>query len=112
MLGSTIGEPFIVGSDARFGSLPMKFAVSSGLLSSGCNVADLGFVPSPVLARAAREERVWGLHFSSDPYPPEYVGVRSMTPAGSHGMGDWTPTRVTGWGDSRVLTLFRTIWAS
>ncbi len=82
MLGSTIGEPFIVGSDARFGSLPMKFALSSGLLSSGCNVADLGFVPSPVLARAAREERVWGIHFSSDPYPPEYVGVKVYDPSG------------------------------
>lgn len=81
-LGSFVGEPFITGCDARFGSLPMSLAATSGLLSSGCNVADLGFVPAPVVARMAREERVWGIHFSSDPYPPEYVGMRIYDPSG------------------------------
>lgn len=95
MLGSTILEPFIMGSDARFGSLPIKLAVSSGLLSSGCNVADLGFVPSPVLARAAREERVWGLHVSSDPYPPQYVGVKIYDPSGQPWDGKLQPDTVS-----------------
>ena len=80
--GSMIGEPFIIGSDSRYGSLPMKLAVSSGLLSSGCNVADIGYVPAPVIARIARQERVWGLHLSADPYPAEYVGIRIYDPSG------------------------------
>lgn len=95
MLGSTVLEPFIMGSDARFGSLPMKLAVSSGLLSSGCNIADLGFVPSPVLARAARQERVWGLHVSSDPYPPQYVGVKIYDPSGQPWDGKLEPDTVS-----------------
>lgn len=80
--GAFIKEPFVMGYDARFGSRPMSLAMTSGLLSSGCNVADLGFVPSPVVARIARGERVWGIHFSADPYPSEYVGVRIYDPSG------------------------------
>ncbi|MBR9680236.1 MAG: hypothetical protein GOU98_00230 [Candidatus Altiarchaeota archaeon] len=80
--GSMINEPFIIGSDARYGSLPMKLAVSSGLLSSGCNVADIGYVPAPVLARIARQERVWGISVSADPYPADYVGLRVYDPSG------------------------------
>jgi phosphomannomutase len=95
MLGSTVLDPFIMGSDARFGSLPMKLAISSGLLSSGCNVADLGFVPSPVLARIAREERVWGLHVSSDPYPPQYVGAKIYDPGGQPWDGKLQPDTVS-----------------
>ncbi|MBR9689420.1 MAG: hypothetical protein GOV01_00785 [Candidatus Altiarchaeota archaeon] len=81
-IGSTIGEPFVIGSDARSGSIPMKLAVSSGLLSTGCNVADLGFIPSPILARISRQERVWGIHVSADPYPANYVGVKIYDPSG------------------------------
>jgi phosphomannomutase/phosphoglucomutase len=80
--GSFASQPFIVGSDARFGSLPIKMAFISGVLSSGCNVADVGYVPAPIVARIAREEKVWGVHVSSDPYPKDYVGVRIYDPAG------------------------------
>ncbi len=81
-LGSSVKEPFVIGLDARFGSLPMKLGLTSGILASGCNVADLGYVPAPVIARIAREERVWGVHVSADPYPENYVGLRIYDPSG------------------------------
>lgn len=92
-LGSTVGEPFAVGCDARAGSLPMKVALSSGLLSAGCNVADLQFVPSPVLARVARQEDVWAVHLSADPYPSDYVGARVYDPSGKPWDGKLEPAR-------------------
>jgi len=81
-LGSTIREPFAVGMDARAGSAPLHMAVIAGLTASGCNVANLGYVPAPVIARVAREEGMWGVHISADPYPPEYVGMSIYNPGG------------------------------
>ena len=91
-------EPFVIGSDARPGSLPLKLAITSGLISSGCNVADLGYVPAPVVARIAREERVWGIHISADPYPSKFVGVRLYDSSGRPWNGKVTPNGRSGVG--------------
>ncbi|HDR53261.1 MAG TPA: hypothetical protein ENN60_01115 [archaeon] len=87
-LGTHVNEPFVVGSDSRAGSLPFKLAAISGLLSAGCNVADIGVVPSPVVARTAREEHIWGMHVSADPYPSNYVGIKTYNPSGRVWEGD------------------------
>ncbi|MBR9681302.1 MAG: hypothetical protein GOV00_00715 [Candidatus Altiarchaeota archaeon] len=89
-LGFHAKEPFAVGCDSRAGSLPFKFAATSGLLSSGSNVADLGVVPSPVVAKTARDENIWGLHVSADPYPSNYVGIKTYNPSGRAWEGDLT----------------------
>ena len=43
------GKNIVVGMDARESSAPLREALISGMTSAGCNVTDLGMVPSPVL---------------------------------------------------------------
>lgn len=87
-LGLHAKEAFAVGCDSRAGSFPFKLAALSGLLSAGCNAVDLGAVPSPVVAKTARDERIWGLHASADPYPSDYVGIKVYNPSGRAWEGD------------------------
>jgi phosphomannomutase len=49
------GGPVVIGRDTRSSSQMLRSAVISGLLSSGCEVIDLGVCPSPLVSFAARE---------------------------------------------------------
>lgn len=52
-LGKTIGEiygsPVAVAMDGRTSNLMLKTALVSGIMSVGCNVLDLGAVPTPMM---------------------------------------------------------------
>ena len=47
--GSLLGPEMAVGRDARVTSPMMRDAVVCGLLSVGCNVHDMGLLPTPAL---------------------------------------------------------------
>jgi phosphomannomutase len=47
--------PVIIGRDTRRSSGALRAAVTAGLLSTGCEVVDLGIVPTPVVSFAVRE---------------------------------------------------------
>jgi len=49
------GGPVVIGRDTRRSSPALRAAVVAGLLSTGCEVIDLGVCPSPVLSFAVRE---------------------------------------------------------
>jgi len=49
------GETVVVGRDTRRSSAMLHAAVVSGLLSTGCEVVDLGVIPTPVVSFAVRE---------------------------------------------------------
>jgi phosphomannomutase len=49
------GGGVVIGRDTRRSSTALRAAVTAGLLSTGCEVIDLGVCPSPVLSFAVRE---------------------------------------------------------
>jgi len=49
------GETVVIGRDTRKSSAMLHAAVVSGLLSTGCEVVDLGVSPSPVVSFGVRE---------------------------------------------------------
>jgi phosphomannomutase len=49
------GGAVVIGRDTRRSSPALRAAVTAGLLSTGCEVIDLGVCPSPMLSFAVRE---------------------------------------------------------
>ena len=77
-IGQSLGGngAFLVGSDTRFSSLPVKMAVETGLLAAGSNIADVGLIGSPVLARVCRLEKLHGVVVTGSHRSPEFVGIK------------------------------------
>jgi len=67
----------VVASDARTSSEALKNALSSGLMSGGCAVADLDLVPLPVFAYTTRErESRAGVIVTGSHNPPQDNGLK------------------------------------
>ncbi|MBA3046029.1 MAG: phosphoglucosamine mutase [Euryarchaeota archaeon] len=69
-------EKLAIGKDTRTSS-PMIFnALVSGLLSTGCNVIDLGIVPTPLVQYAVKKLGLaGGLMVTASHNPPEFNGL-------------------------------------
>mgnify|MGYP001045275404 CR=1 FL=1 len=66
-----------LATDTRQSRELVKGAVSSGLLSTGINVADLGILPTPALALLTREMGFdTGIMLTASHNPPEYNGIK------------------------------------
>ncbi len=71
--------PFAVGADARASSPALKAALIDGLRSAGCNVIDIGAVPTPMAYFAAYHYGSGcALAITASHNPPEYNGVKIM----------------------------------
>ncbi len=84
-VGLVVGEAYpsvVVGCDTRTSSQAMKHALLSGLLSAGSRCCDVGVVPLPTLAYAAREFGA-GAMITASHNPPEYNGIKLVNPDGS-----------------------------
>ena len=84
-VGLVVGEAYpsvAVGCDTRTSSQAMKHALLSGLLSAGSRCCDVGVVPLPTLAYAAREFGA-GAMVTASHNPPEYNGIKLVNPDGS-----------------------------
>lgn len=67
----------VVASDARTSSEALKNALSSGLMSGGCTVADLGLVPLPAFAYTTRERKSKaGVIVTGSHNPPQDNGLK------------------------------------
>ena len=56
-LKQTIARPRVaLGTDARLSNHMLKHAISAGLLSTGCDVVDIGLVPTPALQYSVKEK--------------------------------------------------------
>jgi len=67
----------VVASDARTSSEALKNALSSGLMSGGCAVADLGLVPLPAFAYTTRERKSKaGVIVTGSHNPPQDNGLK------------------------------------
>jgi len=74
--GSIVDGKIAVGGDTRTSTVMIKNAVISGLLSSGCDVVDLGILPTPAVQYAVRNYYDGGVIVTASHNPPEYNGIK------------------------------------
>jgi phosphomannomutase/phosphoglucomutase len=81
------GASINVGRDCRLSSTRLRDALVEGLLSVGCNVTDIGVVPTPVLYHSAQNLNAHGaVMITGSHNPSEYNGFKSVCGTGTlHG---------------------------
>ena len=77
----------VVGRDGRLSSPMLSEALIEGLRSTGCDVIDIGLVPTPVLYFATHVfETGTGIMITGSHNPPDYNGLKMMVGGGTlHG---------------------------
>ncbi|HUV33466.1 MAG TPA: phosphoglucosamine mutase [Candidatus Desulfaltia sp.] len=81
--GSLLGKEMAVGRDARTSSPMVRDAVVSGLLSVGCNVHDMGALPTPTLQYMVKHLGLdGGVMVTASHNPPQFNGVKVMAADG------------------------------
>lgn len=77
------GCDIVLGYDSRTSNIMIKNAVTAGILECGCNVLDLGMVPTPLVGYAAMKlEAKVGVMITASHNPPEYNGIKLWNPDG------------------------------
>ncbi|WP_455645344.1 phosphoglucosamine mutase [Methanosphaera sp.] len=76
--GTKVNGTIAVGSDPRTSSEMIKYAVTAGLLSAGCNVVDLGTLPTPAVQYAVRQYYDGGIMITASHNPPKYNGLKLL----------------------------------
>lgn len=81
------GRKINVGRDCRLSSTRLRDALVKGLLACGCDVTDIGVVPTPVLYYSAQKLEADGaIMITGSHNPPEYNGFKTVCGAGTlHG---------------------------
>ena len=74
--GTIVKGKVAVGGDPRTSTSMIKHAVISGLLSSGCDVVDLGVLPTPTVQFAVRNYYDGGVMITASHNPPKYNGIK------------------------------------
>ncbi len=76
-----------VGRDCRLSSDRLRDALMRGLLAAGCDVTDIGVVPTPVLYYSAQHLKADGaVMITGSHNPPEYNGFKTVCGSGTlHG---------------------------
>jgi len=84
-LKKTIKKPKVaIGTDARLSNYMLKNAISSGLLSTGCDVVDVGLVPTPTLQYTVREKKFdSGVIITASHNPPNFNGIKGVASDGT-----------------------------
>ncbi len=86
-LGRAIGTYFLgrgkrqvaMGRDCRLSSPSFAEALSAGLLSTGCNITDIGIVPTPLLYFSIFYKKLEaGVMITGSHNPPEHNGFKMM----------------------------------
>ncbi len=76
--GTQIKGTVAVGGDTRTSTPMLKEAVKAGLLSSGCDVVDLGILPTPGVQYAVRKYYDGGVMITASHNPPKYNGLKFL----------------------------------
>ena len=87
------GDAFLVGRDTRLSGPMLQAALTAGLTSEGCNVVDLGVLPTPAVAARSAQLGLPAAMISAshNPYPDNGVklfaaGGRKLSDAAEHGV--------------------------
>ena len=76
--GTQIKGCVAVGGDTRTTTPMLMEAVKAGLLSSGCDVVDLGILPTPGVQYAVRKYYDGGVMITASHNPPQYNGIKFL----------------------------------
>jgi phosphomannomutase/phosphoglucomutase len=77
------GRKINVGRDCRLSSTRLRDALVKGLLETGCDVTDIGVVPTPVLYFSAQHLQADGaVMITGSHNPPEYNGFKTVCGSG------------------------------
>ena len=76
--GTKVKGTIAIGSDPRTSSEMIKHAVTAGLLSAGCDVVDLGMLPTPAVQYAVRQYYDGGIMITASHNPPKYNGLKLL----------------------------------
>jgi phosphomannomutase len=76
-------ETVCVGFDTRFSSKRISKSLSSGLISTGCDVISLGLVPSPIVYFHAWKNKTFGCAITASHNPQEWNGFKLIKPDGT-----------------------------
>lgn len=74
--GTLIQGTVAIGGDTRTSTPMLKHAITAGLLSSGCDVVDLGILPTPAIQYAVRNYYDGGIIVTASHNPPKYNGLK------------------------------------
>jgi len=78
----------VIGRDGRLSSPDLAIALSNGLRAGGCDVIDVGMVPTPVLYYATHKLKTGtGIMVTGSHNPPQYNGLKMLI-AGNTFYGD------------------------
>lgn len=84
-LKKTIARPKIaMGTDVRLSNDMLNAAITSGLLSTGCDVVDVGLVPTPTLQYTVKEKDFdSGVIITASHNPPQFNGIKGVASDGT-----------------------------
>lgn len=74
--GTLVKGRVAVGGDTRISTPMIKHAVISGLLSAGCDVVDLGILPTPTVQFAVKKYYDGGVMITASHNPPHDNGIK------------------------------------
>ncbi|NNE42582.1 MAG: phosphoglucosamine mutase, partial [Gemmatimonadetes bacterium] len=82
--GAWLGKgTVVVGRDSRISGEMARGAVVSGLMGAGCDVVDLGIVPTPTVGLAVRKlGALGGIQISASHNPAEWNALKFMSSRG------------------------------
>ncbi len=73
-----------IGTDARLSNHMLKNAITSGLLATGCDVVDIGLVPTPTLQYTVKEKKYdSGVIITASHNPPQFNGIKGVSNDGT-----------------------------
>ncbi|MBS3781200.1 MAG: phosphoglucosamine mutase [Candidatus Thermoplasmatota archaeon] len=98
-IGTWIGKDkeVAIGTDTRASNYMLKNAVSSGLMATGCDVIDLGEVPTPALQFYTKGLADFGVAITASHNPPEFNGIKCVNDDG---------TELIGWMEEEIEDIY------
>ena len=88
-IGNVMSGTVAIACDTRDSCAMLKSAVSSGLMAVGCNVLDLGIVPTPAIQYYVKTHEVSaGVMITASHNPPEFNGIKVIAADGTEASHD------------------------
>ncbi len=88
-IGNVMPGTVAIACDTRDSCAMLKSAVSSGLMAVGCNVLDLGIVPTPAIQYYVKTHEVSaGVMITASHNPPEFNGIKVIAADGTEASHD------------------------
>ncbi len=83
-IGTIMKGTVFIATDARTSNEMLKSACVAGMMATGCEVLDLGIVPTPAIQYAVkRHKAAGGVMITASHNPPEFNGIKCIDPDGT-----------------------------